>query len=184
MIGELKYKMLPTVTRPDAIDINGANFDGWVYPRGQSYTVAAADFHGAKTCFGQSATATTLAIPNINNFVKADPRQGIMASTVPFRNQGIPAHHHSSSVQMGGGSYDDYKIKATVTKYPGPGGALHNGSTGYNPPKYFESTLVFRATSLDVKSCEIGNSESSLDREQYPSYNYLPIMIYIGKKSQ
>ena len=85
---------------------------------------------------------------------------------------------------MGGGSSDDYKIKAKVTKDPGRGGALHNGSTGYKPAKYFKSTLVFHATSLDVKSCEIGNSESSLDREQYPSYNYLPIMIYIGKKSQ
>ena len=86
MIGELKYKMLPTVTRPDAIDINGANFDGWVYPRGQSYTVAAADFHGAKVCFGQIATATTLTIPNINNFIKADPRCNISASTLPFSN--------------------------------------------------------------------------------------------------
>ena len=98
VIGELKYKMLPTVTRPDAININSANFDGWVYPRGQSYTVAAADFHGAKACFGQSATATTLTVPNINNFVKADPRRNIRASTVAFSNQGVPAHHHSSSV--------------------------------------------------------------------------------------
>lgn len=86
VIGELKYKMLPTVTRPDAIDINSANFDGWVYPRGQSYTVAATDFLSAKACFGQSATATTLTIPNINNFVKADPRRNIRASTVPFSN--------------------------------------------------------------------------------------------------
>ena len=90
--------MLPTVTSPDDININGANFDGWVYPRGQSYTVAAADFHGAKACFGQSVTATTLTIPNINNFVKADPRCGVSASAVPFSNQGVPAHHHSSSV--------------------------------------------------------------------------------------
>ena len=146
MIGELQYKMLPTVTRPDAININSANFDGWVYPRGQSYTVAAADFHGAKACFGQSATATTLTIPNINNFVKADPRRGVRASTVTFRNQGVPAHNHSSSVQMGGGSYDDYKIKAEVTRDAGQGGALHNGSTGYNPAKYFKSTLVFHAS--------------------------------------
>lgn len=86
VIGELKYKMLPTVTRPDAIDINSANFDGWVYPRGQSYTVAATDFLSAKACFGQSLTATTLTIPNINNFVKADPRRDIRASTVPFSN--------------------------------------------------------------------------------------------------
>ena len=85
---------------------------------------------------------------------------------------------------MGGGSYDNYKIKAKVTQDWGSGGALHNGSTGYNPAKYFKSTLVFHATSLEVASCSIGNSESSLDREQYPSYNYLPIMIYIGKKSQ
>ena len=61
---------------------------------------------------------------------------------------------------------------------------LHNGSVGYKPPKYWRSTLVFHATALDVESCEIGDSESSFDREQYPSYNYLPIMIYIGKKSQ
>lgn len=85
---------------------------------------------------------------------------------------------------MGGGSYDGYKISAEVTQTAGSGGALHNGSTGYNPAKYFESTLVFDVTSLDVKSCEIGDSEKSLDREQYPSYNYLPIMIYIGKKNQ
>ena len=138
--------MLPTVTRHDVININSANFDGWVYPCGQSYTVAAADFHGAKACFGQSATATTLTIPNINNFIKAYPRHGVSASAVPFCNQGIPAHHHSSSVQMGGGSYDDYKIKAEVTRNAGRGGALHNGSTGYNPPKYFKSTLVFHAS--------------------------------------
>lgn len=184
VIGELKYKMLPTVTNPDNININSTNFDGWVYPRGQSYTVTAADFQGAKACFGQSLTATTLIIPNINNFVKADPRRNIRAQTVPFNNQGIPAHHHSSSIQIGAGSYDDYAVKAEVTKSPGSGGALHNGAEGYKPAKYFESTLVFHATSLDVKSCEIGNSESGLDREQYPSYNYLPIMIYIGKKSQ
>lgn len=85
---------------------------------------------------------------------------------------------------MGGGTYDDYQISAKVTSNPGSNGMLHNGSTGYKPPKYYRSTLVFHATSLDVESCEIGNSESSLDREQYPSYNYLPIMIYIGKKSQ
>ena len=29
----------------------------------------------------------------------------------------------------------------------------------------YKSTLVFHATSLNVESCEIGNSESSLDRE-------------------
>ena len=86
VIGEVKYKMLPTVTRPDVIDINSANFDGWVYPCGQSYTVATTDFQGAKACFSQSTTDTTLTIPNINNFVKADPRQGIIASTVSFSN--------------------------------------------------------------------------------------------------
>ena len=61
---------------------------------------------------------------------------------------------------------------------------LHNGNVGYNPPKYYRSTLVFHVTSLNIDSYEIGNSESGLAREQYPSYNYLPIMIYIGKKSQ
>ena len=85
---------------------------------------------------------------------------------------------------MGGGSYDDYKVKAEVLQNAGSGGALHNGSTGYKPAKYFKSTLVFHASSLEVESCDIGDSESDLDREQYPSYNYLPIMIYIGKKSQ
>ena len=85
---------------------------------------------------------------------------------------------------MGGGTYDGYQISAKVTDLARPNGMLHNGAAGYKPPKYYRSTLVFHATSFDVESCEIGNSESSLDREQYPSYNYLPIMIYIGKKSQ
>lgn len=184
VIGELKYKMLPTVTRPDSIDINSANFDGWVYPRGQSYTVAAGDFLSAKACFGQSATATILNIPDINNFIKADPRRAIRASTVVSCNSGVPAHCHQSSVQTDGGYHDDYKISAEVTKSAGSGGALHNGSKPYTPPKYFESTIVFHAESLQIDSCDIGKSEKSLDREQYPSYNYLPIMIYIGKKSQ
>lgn len=98
VIGELKYKMLPTVTRPDAININSANFDGWVYPCGQRYTVASADFLSAKACFGQSLTATTLSVPNINNFIKAAPSCNISALSVNFKNEGVPVHSHSSSV--------------------------------------------------------------------------------------
>ena len=66
---------------------------------------------------------------------------------------------------MGGGTHDGYQISAKVTDYPGSNGMLHNGAAGYKPPKYYKSTLVFHATSLNVESCEIGNSESDLDRE-------------------
>lgn len=184
-IGELKFKALPTIAQPGSIDIHAAGFDGWVYPRGQSYAVGANEFTQAKTCFGQSATERTLNVPNIDRFIKAVPSCDITMSPVAHANTGVPGHSHSSSVALGGGSAD-VSVSAVVTKSAGyveeQGGKLHNGDKGFRKKKYYKSTLYLVGSDITVRECEIGYSESALAREQYPSYNYLPVMIYIGKK--
>lgn len=94
-IGELKFKMLPTIAQRGSIDIHAADFDGWVYPFGQTYTVAPDEFRAAKECF-DGCTDTSLSIPNINRFIKADPRPGAVMAEVGFGNTGVPPHCHSS----------------------------------------------------------------------------------------
>lgn len=59
---------------------------------------------------------------------------------------------------------------------------MHNGSKPAKNPKMFNGTLAFDVTGLTITESEIASSDSSMSREQYPSYNNLPVMIYIGKK--
>ena len=38
-IGELKFLAVPEIKRSDRINVNSKDFDGWVYPAGQTYYV-------------------------------------------------------------------------------------------------------------------------------------------------
>ena len=177
-IGEIKFKMLPNIANPADIDINAQDFDGWVYPAGQTYMVGQNDFQGA-------IDATSFTVPDFRSysFVKAVPERGKTAITADFKNEGVPAHPHTAVIELSGGA-SEMEISALVTNYAGDGNAIHRGKAPYNPARQYEGTMSFYVTELNIEDVRMEDSSDALDREQYPAYNDLPVMIYIKKKYQ
>ena len=175
-IGELKFTALPPASE---IDVNAEDFDGWVYPDGTTYIVAADDFADAKERFGQEPDSTRLTVPRLSGFFKADT-DAADAEWRRFSNTGVPHHMHTAAIRVNGGSRK-INVKVRTTYKAGNGGSLHNGlkKTGN---WVSQGSLVFDVKQFNIDRCDIGNSEAALDREQYPPFNMLPAMIYIGKR--
>lgn len=182
LIGELKFKILPNIINPSNININSDNFDGWVYPNGQSYTVASTDFQAAKQYFEQDVNSTTLTIPCLNNFIKANPTNNISVENITFKNSGVPRHNHNTTIRLSNNDTKEVGIDIFIADTAGDGGSFHRGAKPYDPNKEYKASLALSVDGLTINDCTINKSDSSLDREQYPTYNYLPVMIYIGKK--
>jgi len=125
-IGELKFIATPNITPPSQIDINSSDFDGWVYPMGQTYYVQCGQFREAKEVFGQNPDFNQLTIPNLSSFFRANPAPSDGVEHVEA-NYTVPRHDHGNALLYFEGTKSlnvDIGVGIGVNTNTGPDGVI------------------------------------------------------------
>ena len=90
-IGDVKYLAVPYFQQ---VDVTDDNFDGWVYADGSNIRVNSYDFRQAKQFFNVPLSATTLPIPNLCEFIQANPSN----SKYTYSGSDMPCTDHKHDI--------------------------------------------------------------------------------------
>ena len=169
-IGELKFV---TDKRHRTININSDDFDGWVYPDGSTYLIS--DFPRAASEFG--SVGSTFQVPLLSQFFCGSKTkdQNVEATEV------LKEHFHFTKLTL-----EPKEITGTLylgaAKDAGGDGFGHNGKAK-TFDRWHRCTVTMVIDSFEFS----GNNQSDNCEQGYgvttPSYNYIPVMIYIGQKN-
>lgn len=181
-IGQLKFIAIPSFKD---VDEYSANFDGWTYPDGRMFL--SSDFIDAWNVFGDSYgvdnSTQKFAIPNLNGFFK--PRQfdidNVDESLIEQRpgHSYLPSHTHNvDNVKLSGRV--NISMKLPITNSGSSAKGLHNSSGNINHPSCY---CIIDISDFKSASGYTTNSDTELDIQTHPTYDTMPVMIYIGKNA-
>ena len=179
-IGQLKFLALPSFSD---IDEYSADFDGWTYPDGRSFL--SSDFVDAWNVFGQTygydETTQKFAIPNLNGFFKPKgfAAAHLNTSLVDQRSghSYLSSHTHDvRDVRLSGRVNISMKLPITNSGQSDKG--LHNSTGDLTYPSCY---CIADISDFRSASGNTTNSDNELDIQTHPTYNAMPVMIYIGK---
>lgn len=197
--GTLRF-MYAASAEVDADYISSDEFDGWIYPDGQQYTIDPDQFDPSKNPFVTNDGANPfisgnkLIAPMLNRFIKANPFASMAAASdglkrCEFKEVGhhtaIASHSHaindmaldftmgidiSKSEFVVGGRYDFGKYNARCTHW----GSRSKGITWKTVP----ATITIAGNT----GINIGLQDSSGDDnpETVPSHGIVAVMVYVG----
>lgn len=177
-IGQLKFM---AVSRIEPIDEHSTKFNGWVYPDGRA--LLSDEFPDAWEAFGTSygynKNNRTFNIPALSSFIKfanASTQQDCK-SKVAGQNC-LLAHNHVLKDLTVKGSITTH-LKVNLTTQDSGNAAIHNGK---GKTKKVAGILKFDMKDLSCAAQTMQPSDSQLNRETYPAYNMLPVLMYIGER--
>ncbi len=184
-IGTLKFIGKSTL---GTIDINSASFDGWVYPDGTRYTVGTGNFQLACQIYGGGSDSGEFTVPDLREFFKCCGYSASALSKTETNwnsTSAMLAHSHSFSqdakLALTGTATMNSGVSIKTTKDFGGMTAdhVHNGKGTMTPSEY--------ACSIDASSIgfsgTLNTSATSQNGSTHPSYNLLPVLVYIGLKN-
>lgn len=177
-IGQLKFLVTSSFTE---VNIYAENFDGWTYPNGASIPISR--FPQAYEVFGDTygGDDTHFNIPNICNFLKptaSNPAQDIHG-VVPYK---MPLIKHCHSISKPNIDIEaTIKMKYIASQNASKGPACHGSSSSKpNTQDTYEIGFIFKNFKITNLNC-VNASGGALEHEIYPAFNYIPVMIYIGR---
>lgn len=207
-IGELKFVADNTISSKAQIDATIANgtFDGWVYPDGSEYNKnqSGYDFTEAFNLYATPTNVTSFTVPCLSSFFRVNNDKDGLTSDLQLHNasKGLPSHTHqiAKTDEPEGILSTQLKIhqyKSGIITHGGKGRILstliHNGAPNANlVTKATENTnkkihaeflgppeVTLNADNLSTSL----NVDSTIDNiETHPSYNRLPVLVYIGNR--
>ena len=179
-IGQLKFFIAKTL-KP--IDCNSPDFDGWVYPDGRALSKEkfrkAFEFFGID--YGGTSESTTFNIPCLTSFMK------VIQPTVANKNQSLVAGEAASEVLADHiHNIDDVQVKGTLSptiKFTNVGNfdkgtACHGIHRKVNTSYTYDLYVI--ASNLRIVGGSQTTDSTSIQKTTHPSYNYLPVVMYIG----
>lgn len=190
-IGTLMFVAYKTLT---TIDENASNFDGYVYPDGR--LLKKTEFPEAFQCFGSTYTKSgdasdSFRIPTLSDFIKLNPleEKTQCCKRNNFQN-GIEAHNHEARLNLSGIIANvGIKIKVQGGNWHDgwiTGRGIHQGDLGSRRmPDIVESSEVLLSSDnlyLDT-DLTAQTSDQVTETESTPNYMLLPVLMYIGVKS-
>lgn len=179
-IGQLRFLAVPTL---DTINVSALDFDGWVYPDGRE--IPSAIFPDAwntfGTTYGSNSAYGTFKLPDFRQFFKPAPytNTGSFETNVAGTN-GIVVHTHEvSDVSLSGKLCIDLSLLLTDSN---SGSCAMHDSNGDS--SYFDSYLKFEMKGINLRddTIDISYSSPNLDVQTHPTYNMMPVLMYIGKR--
>ena len=161
-------------------------FDGWVYPDGRSLskTVFKDAFAVFGTTYGGTEDSSTFNIPNLNNFVKntVASDSGNFAAAVPERKVLIQHYHDLDKLPLSGSLTTTLSI-GTCDNYDA-GKSTHSPNSGVT--KADTSAKVKLAFNWKNVACSnpdsVLSTAAELDVPTFPTYNLLPVLMYVGNE--
>ena len=198
MIGTMKFIGLQTMNaliESNGINVDSANvnpydssnkirndYDGWVFPNGSTIQNYGNQLSDAARYY--SSDGTNIVLPNIQDFVKCGPMLELSTKVSFDQKVTLPEHTHMIEPMKLNGDLSFNANQSELCGTNGNGGKslFHRGPT---EEKVFEVkgvNLLFDQSKLDgVKTTMTGEDPA---KEQYPTHNIIPIMIYIGGETR
>lgn len=167
-VGQLKFIYQTT---KQAIDVNSDNFDGWVYADGSTYSTSMFD---VKDAFDVNEDGT-FTVPNLNNFIKLNSTP-YQANDMSEKYEHVdPYHTHDITMSLSGNVKGSLKYQHTS----GYGGIpWSHGRTDKDGTCIFQVELDYSLLKISSKGY-IEQSQQA-GEETHPTYNSIPVMVYIG----
>ena len=178
------------MTYPDGtenIDIHNENFKGYVIPNGTTFTCEIDEFQDACEKFSSSKqkTATRFTVPSLQNFPRLNPNVDSSLNSnelmvVPYENI-LPSHTHE--VVSDAENPDKYTLSNLTLTYPGSNAGEKTDMVHIRSK--VNGSLPFKIKDILLSctfTCNVRNSDSTLDVESYPSHIKIPSLIYIGQR--
>ena len=183
-IGLLKFLALP---RLRDINENAADFNGWTYPDGR--LVSKSRFPNAYAAFGNQfgeETDTQFRLPDVRDFIELNPYiQPDNATERKNSVTGLPKHNHSiTDIEVNGSIEFDLLIKGynTWDQKDGkpPEYKYHHGAKDDKSGSYVSPKIQFKADNITLTMDGVLPNQEKTG-ENRPSYDLLPVLMYIGK---
>lgn len=180
-IGQLKFLAKDKI---DAININAADFDGWTYPDGKA--LLSDDFPEAwnvfGTTYGSDSEKKTFNLPNLRNFIKfADSNSpNIQLKDSVHYNVIAGTHNHAlNGIAVRG----DINVSLSVRLTQNDSGncCMHDS---HGEERQTTGILFFNTANLHCVNPTLQASDEKLAVETYPTYNLLPVLMYIGERKK
>ncbi len=208
-IGEMRFLALPQskLTEIGSVYFGGAlgtetnprgfprdDFDGWVYADGKFYTKDA--FPEAYELYKDMVSPrrpNTFKVPDFSTFVTANPNTAGNGLGRQGPTLGLKPHAHTVS-SAGNSSFSGGKlnVNCTISCYSTGG---YSSTTGYQAHSSSGNTERKPITALtctaDMSKFELSLADRSTNTvgsasattEIYPTFNFIPAMVYIGRGS-
>lgn len=189
-IGQLKFMAIQSLPqRPNDIRYySSLSFDGWVYPDGRVLDLSM--FQQAYEAFGKSYNVgdegeNQFRIPALSNFIRMqnDFKDSRTYNSIVNEQKVILEHfHYVTDMYMSGNMTCDISIGTGRDTNNGP--STHSPNNIDNPNSETSAKLAFNFNNVRVDHVDsVRPSDASLDVQTYPSYNDLPVLMYIGEAS-
>ena len=160
------------------------DFDGWVFPNGQTFYNHNNQLSDAAFVFSEdhNQSEQSFTVPNLKDFFQAcgNPNDQYSIDLIPATLGLAPHQHAVSPIQLTCDLTSDIdKCEIQTTAARGGDQYIHRGANNADSKQFpFTSTLTLAgATLTDLSTSEAGNSN---EKEYQPKHNLIPVMIYIG----
>ena len=184
-IGQLKFMAMTSFPQ---IDETSLDFNGWTYPDGRAVSreIFREAFQYFGTEFGAGDGETTFNIPCLTNFIKiAQPRTTPLDEKLVQEREQIEVlkrHDHAlGNIGLNGTIQATTEFKSVNNTQAGD--ACH-GSLGGGAIKKISYDFYFKATDLTIQSDQKKVESSEISKATHPTYNKLPVLMYIGVRGR
>lgn len=180
-IGQLKFLALQSF---NVIDCNSAEFDGWVYPDGRELSKSkftkAYSFFGDD--YGPASSSSLFKIPNLTSFIKivqptSSNKTTSLVGEVEANDVLSDHYHHMDNIQING-QIDDLSVKFENVMNTDVGPYCHGvGNSSSTSKQAYD--IWFTGTNITISEGQT-TGQSEIQKTTHPTYNYLPVLMYIG----
>lgn len=184
-IGQLKFMAMTSFPQ---IDETSLDFNGWTYPDGRAVSreIFREAFQYFGTEFGAGDGETTFNIPCLTNFIKiAQPGTTLLDEKLVQEREQIEVlkrHDHAlGNIGLNGTIQATTEFKSVNNTQAGD--ACH-GSLGGGAIKKISYDFYFKATDLTIQSDQKKVESSEISKATHPTYNKLPVLMYIGVRGR
>ena len=195
-IGEVRFLARNSCSASNA---NGLVYDAehtgyWAYPRGQTIACSTNQFQDACKMYGnqsKNGQDTSFTIPCLSNFIKFNPCTQAANAMQKFDYQvGIAQHTHPIDNTFGS-DIGSQRIILTSEFLCKPNAGYKDGKHAIhsNGNASLTNNYVYPALSIDTNctynlkaAASITRDAGTNNEEAYPTYNDLPVLIYIGRE--
>ena len=179
-LGQLKFI---AKTQLLEIDCDATDFDGWVYPDGREVSrekfAEAYEFFGDN--YGEASNDLMFKLPCLTNLIK------IVQPTATNKTQDLSQQvqkvdvlkdHQHEVVDLGMSGTIASSNKFMSVNNTDPGHACH-GSRDEGNDQQWKYDLWFKAKNVEIRGGQTTKSAGNT-KSTHPSYNHLPVLMYIG----
>lgn len=172
--GELKFDFRPVMK---TINVNAADFDGWVYADGKEYPN---NFEFASS-FDQGSDSNHFVVPNYHEMLFMETSLTASSGDKVFPEvHGFKSHSHTVKLELDGEISGTFKFD--YGSADGNGSGIHGSKTDPTKGKDIDIQVETSLSGLNFQLAGKIENCASNNKHTHPTFTYIPMLVYIGKK--